>query len=136
MITRVPTWHEMMHPGMHKIHGMDGSVWHVFFGNCPDVGHPHDHPWTFRSEIIFGGYVEEVYDPATGARQVFHRRPGDSFMVPATKVHKIIDYPEGNALTRIWPEEGEQKWGFWRWENGFPERRDFDGDWQKVNFDA
>lgn len=128
------TWYEMMHAGMHKIHGMDGTVWHIFFGNKPDLGDPHDHPWPFRSEIIFGGYVEEVFDPQTGARQVFHRKVGHVFDVGVDTIHKIVDFPEGHAITRIWPGNFVRPSGFWRWAEGKSYRRPHDADWAEVPF--
>lgn len=119
--------YERMHDGMHKIHADDGSVWHVF--NALDGGDPHDHPWSFTSEVHYGGYVEAVYDPDTGETVELTRSEGDVFRVDATHVHKIIHLPRGLCITQIRPEQHVQTPGFWRWEGGMAFRRDWNGDW-------
>ena len=56
-----------------------------------DVGvDPHDHPWPFITFVLAGGYVEEIYDPASGrARGIAVRRLGDVVLHGARHTHRI-----------------------------------------------
>lgn len=94
---------EEMGPHMMKFHvgGMPfPAVFHRF--TAPDLGDPHDHPWSFRSIILHGGYVEEVF-ALDGTSERIHRRVGDSFVVPAEHIHRLIDLPAGECWTFIMP---------------------------------
>ena len=84
----------------------------------PDHGDPHDHPWPFRSVILSGGYVEEVYHPQKGLVGTLERKPGDSFLIGAKHIHRIVSLPEGECWTLIMPGEHQQTSGFWRFDNG------------------
>ncbi len=112
---------EHMSPIFTKWHIPGPGVLHRF--TAPDEGPPHDHPWGFWSTIIVGGYVEEVFDPMTGAATESVRRPGDRFYVPATHIHRIVDLLESDSLdgdcwTFIEPGPHERTSGFWRWDDG------------------
>lgn len=41
-----------------------------------DRGPPHSHPWKFRSVILHGSYVEEIYHPKKGLVRTFERKQG------------------------------------------------------------
>lgn len=110
---------ERMWDGMQKWHVgglMGAAVFHEF--TQPDMGDPHDHPWPFQSIILFGGYVEQVYNPLTGLSWPVHRKPGDSFHVEATHVHRITELPLGTCQTLILPAASP-----WR-KSGFYQFRD------------
>lgn len=92
------------HPVMHRF-------------DAPDRGDPHDHPWTFRSIILHGGYVEEVFDLATGASRLVHRYPGDSFIAEAAHVHRIVELMDGECWTLILPHAAERKPGFYQFRD-------------------
>lgn len=89
------------HPVMHRF-------------DAPDHGDAHDHPWAFRSIILHGGYVEEVFDLTTGRSEFIHRKPGDSFVNAADHVHRIVDLPEGECWTMILPNAWERTPGFYQ----------------------
>jgi hypothetical protein len=100
-------------------HHMDHNlVFHQMLG--PDVGDPHDHPWSFETTILRGGYAEEIYFPNSGGRgwsmTVAHRRPGDRFRVDARTIHRIIDLPEGECWTMVTPQPAEREWKYWRFD--------------------
>ena len=111
--------HEPMGPQFDKWHveGMPRSaVLHRF--TAPDNGPAHDHPFSFHSFVLSGGYVEEVFDRETGSSQLINRTPGESFYIEATHIHRIVHLPDGECWTIIIPYEWEQKSGFWEFREG------------------
>jgi hypothetical protein len=81
----------------------------------------HNHPWDFASEILDGGYVEQVFFPRdweyprknAGLRYEFrHRRRGDKFFNPAEHTHKVTLTGPTWTLVTAWP--ARQEWGFWK----------------------
>lgn len=96
------------------------AVLHRF--TSPDHGDPHDHPFSADSLIISGGYVEEIY-ALDGTMTVEHRRPGDVVHIPAGKIHRIIELPEGDCLTLFVPGPHERTSGFYRWDEAGPLHR-------------
>ena len=101
---------ERMNDGFVKYH--DVGLLHVF--TQPDHGPHHDHPWSFDSEVILGGYVEEVLDPATGQVRPVTRLAGDKFHVEATHAHRIVRLIGGSCATIVEPGPWERVSGFWR----------------------
>lgn len=107
---------EILGPHFLKVHGPDGPL-HLF--SQPDTGPAHDHPFSFTSHIVAGGYEEEEYQPQPdgSVRVVVHqRRPGTSHRVLASTVHRITHLPAGFCLTKIEPGEKEQEPGFFRFD--------------------
>lgn len=100
---------------------------------APDLGLPHCHPWSFRSLIIRGSYVEEVYAPDGSTTLVTHNQ-GDSFVIAAEHIHRIVELPEGEAWTFIVPEGPVGRtWGYWRWKDGQAFKKDHNGRrWRPV----
>lgn len=94
------------------------AVIHKFTG--VDQGDPHDHPFTFRSFVLKGGYVERRYSIKTICDvnfvepETIQRAPGDSFMVQADTIHEVIHLPDGECWTLILPEKWEKKPGFYK----------------------
>ena len=87
-----------------------------------DKGDAHDHPFNFRTHILYGSYVEMRYfinpDGSWYARS-FHRKEGDSFIVGADCIHRIIELPEGACYTMIRPMEWNKQPCFYRFtDNG------------------
>lgn len=71
-----------------------------------DDGALHDHPWSFRSNIVSGGYVEEL----PGGRRI-ERKCGDVFNRKATDLHRVVDVqPDTWTLVLTGPKE--RSWGF------------------------
>lgn len=121
---------EVMSDGFSKWHLRDGLVLHRF--TAPDDGEPHDHPWAFTTQILSGGYVEEVYSlmPEGGWTMSLHYRwPGETHRVEAQTIHRIVSLPEGECWTLIRPEAWEQQPGFWRLRHGVAERRVWNEGW-------
>lgn len=84
-----------------------------------DQGDAHDHSFSFTSTILYGGYIEEVsFMNETGlwCFKTIHRKPGDTFRVEATCIHKIIELPHGECYTIILPEAKVRETHFWRFD--------------------
>lgn len=121
---------EPMSSAFTKWHLDAPAVLHRF--TAPDSGDPHDHPFGFTTQILSGGYVEEVYTlTADGGWSVslHHRWPGTSHHVEATTVHRIVALPQGECWTVIRPGPWERKSGFWRVVDGRAQFRAWDEPW-------
>jgi len=98
----------------HHIEGLPfPCAFHHFTGT--DKGGPHDHPWSFRSYIMQGGYIERVYQP-DGKFEDIKREPGTSFNLPAEHIHEIIELPQGECWTLVIPGPLEREWKFWEFD--------------------
>ena len=84
----------------------------------PDKGYPHDHPFGFQSHVLKGSYIERIYCRYKLTFLDVTRKAGDSFFVPATHIHQIIDLPDGECYTIITPLHKERESGFWKFEDG------------------
>lgn len=106
---------ERMSEAMLKTH-IEGlrvpAVFHTF--TDIDRGDPHDHPFSFRSVIISGGYIEEVFHPSGWSELVRHE-PGDSFVIEPDHIHRIVELLDGLCETLIFPlGPKEREPGFYR----------------------
>ena len=85
----------------------------------------HDHPWTFISLILKGGYyevTEEIVPGVISKQFVFNwRAPGSLLYRPAEFKHRVVLQQLNNGLKR-WLEPSwslilvfrrRRKWGFW-----------------------
>ncbi len=90
------------------------AVIHKFTGR--DVGEPHDHPFTFRTFVLKGGYVERRFHIINGkpVTSTIERKVGDSFIVSAQTIHQIIELLDKESWTMILPERWEQNWSFYQ----------------------
>lgn len=84
---------------------------------------PHDHPMSFWSFIVRGGYTEVVYhDLGLAAHGPYRRCLFSLHKMPRTWAHKITDIRPG-TVTLLLGGPRRQKWGFWtaqgwaRWED-------------------
>ena len=107
---------ERMSRAFTKYHLDDGRALHRFRAEEPDAD-PHDHPWSFRTEILAGGYVEEVFRIAPDGgwhSECVRRDPGTVHDVAADHIHRIVALPRRECWTLIaWgPHERETR--FWR----------------------
>ena len=93
-------------------------VVHEFLG--PDLGPPHDHPWGFQSLIVEGGYVEETYTVDGGRGPDREHRKGETFIVEATHIHRVVRLLDDKCWTIILPfiEDEPRRFGFWHFQNG------------------
>lgn len=118
---------ESMNRGFHKVHVHNAPpdfILHQF--TEPDNGDPHDHPFDINVTILQGGYIEWRYDPVTGASEEIERNPGDSFVIPATAVHRIVRLLDGQCWTLATYGPKVQEPGFWQWDHGGAMRRQHD----------
>lgn len=112
---------EVMGPHFTKYH-IEGlpvpAVLHHIAQAEPEAD-PHDHPWGFTSFVIAGGYEEQIFD-SNGDFYYAARRPGDTFDIAASHIHRITYlFSGGPCWSLILPGSPERKPGFYRWdENG------------------
>ena len=110
---------EHMSHAFTKYHLSDGRALHRFRSGEPHAD-PHDHPWLFETEILDGGYVEEVFhiDPAGGWRsELVHRAPYTAHQVEAPHIHRIVELPQRDCWTLIRAGRHEREVCFWRFGN-------------------
>lgn len=72
----------------------------------------HNHPFTFTTLILLGGYTEERLMP-TGEIRRFTHKQGDVVSVRSDEFHRIIDL-NGTTLTLVVMSPSFQPWGFLR----------------------
>lgn len=107
---------ERMSPAFVKYHLDDGRALHRFSRPEPWAD-PHDHPWSFETEIVAGGYVEEVFtiDDDGGWRStLIDRAPGTVHRIEATHIHRIVELPAGDCWTLVRAGAHERVTMFWR----------------------
>ena len=100
---------ERMSPAFSKFHLDDGRALHRFMRPEPHAD-PHDHPWGFETEILAGGYVEEVFratEDGGWRAELVHRHPFTTHHIPAAHIHRKCW-----TLGRAGPWEREVH--FWR----------------------
>jgi len=66
----------------------------------------HDHPWSFLTVILWGGYEERVGD------RTFIRRPGYVGYRPRTFEHAITRLLLDKAITLVFRGPNHESWGF------------------------
>ncbi len=86
-----------------KYHLDDGRALHRFKAEEPQAT-PHDHPWSFDTEILDGGYVEEAFCLTPGGgwcSALVYRIPGETYHVQANHIHRIVELPTGECWTLV-----------------------------------
>ena len=107
---------ERMSPSFAKYHLDDGRILHRFTREEPNAA-PHDHPWSFETVILAGGYVEEVFriEPDGGWSSALVRRlPGTRHRIAADHIHRIVQLPSGECWTLVTAGRSEREVRFWR----------------------
>jgi hypothetical protein len=66
----------------------------------------HNHPWSFLTIILRGGYEEQVGD------KTFVRRPGYVGYRPRGFEHRITRLLQKNAVTLVFRGPNHESWGF------------------------
>lgn len=91
----------------------------------PDEPDPHDHPWTFTSLILDGGYSETVYpDKFNGQRSFSRVRPRFSFARTSLSAAHRVTLTYGPVWTLVFTgPERNPEWGFYRNGNYVPWRQ-------------
>jgi hypothetical protein len=118
---------ERMSDAMVKYHleGLPRSVvMHRF--TEPDHGPFHDHPFHMRSTIVSGGYTEEVLDVETGEVKLKSHYEGETFIIFAHHIHRIVELHDSEVWTMISPYTHQRKSGFYEWRDGKPYHRFWD----------
>jgi hypothetical protein len=87
---------------------------HKFLKSDPDV--PHDHPWSYATLIIKGGYYEWIPKINTlgqkfGEYRVW-RGPGHFRVCSPDSFHRIELHPDVTAWTLFMPGIHKRDWGF------------------------
>jgi hypothetical protein len=112
---------EVMGDHFRKLHLQPGAGKHVTLHHFtgPDEGDPHDHPYSFTTLVLSGGYVEEVWTPKYGDgyrggpswhKALHFRAPGESHTVRSTDVHRIVSLPAGECVTAVvWHDRAEER---------------------------
>lgn len=77
------------------LHQLNAPQWH------PEC---HDHPWSFVTLILWGGYEEKVNG------QLFWRDPGEIHYRPAEFSHNVRT--KGTAWSVIFTTAKKRDWGF------------------------
>lgn len=70
----------------------------------------HDHPWSFTTLILAGGYVEETRR-GDSIRWQLHR-PGELLHRPAPWAHRLILDMDRPAWTLVFVGPRKRRWGF------------------------
>lgn len=105
-----------MSPAFIKYHLDDGRALHRFVRPEPHAD-PHDHPWSFDTTILSGGYVEEVFTfrPDGGWQSALvERLPGSCHWIEASHIHRIVALPHEESWTIIRAGPRERRTLFWR----------------------
>lgn len=125
---------ERMSRAFTKYHLSDGRVLHRFQAGEPNAD-PHDHPWGFETEIVDGGYVEEVFhiraDGGWESRLV-HRAPGTVHRVEAAHIHRIVELPQRECWTIVRAGPNERVTRFWRFGHDIRSRAWHERKWTRF----
>lgn len=122
---------ERMSQEFAKYHLGDGRAIHHF--TAPDIGGPHDHPWPFMSEVLFGGYTEKHwFRDKEGVWRYEHieRVTGEVFHIDATHIHEIVSLTSGYCLTVVTAGPHSRETRFWRFDKGAAQSRH----WQNYDW--
>lgn len=82
----------------------------------PDLdADPHDHPWSFISIVLQGGYTEELHPIPNVLRDEKRRQTWRRFSIHRMNTytaHRIIDLKGGHTKTLILVGPRRSNWGF------------------------
>lgn len=122
-------------PNMTKYHFQQSGIPAMHHMRSADPnGEPHDHPFGFVSFVLFGGYVERSFN-LDGTNELIEHRKGESFYVPATRIHVIHELLDFECWTITLPGEWEQEWGMWQFREDAAYKRFHNSEfWNKVDY--
>ncbi len=99
-----------------------GGFVYLHFFHRGDVDRElHSHPWSGRSVILAGGYVEERREGEEGAYRVVSRtyRPGETSGLAADTFHRVdLLEPARGCWTLFTTGPKAASWGFWDRDSG------------------
>jgi hypothetical protein len=103
--------------------------------SAPDPGPDlHDHPWSFVSLILWGGYVERRtkirdvlrWGSLGAARGRYSRLPLSLRPMPRTECHRIIGLLRSTSWSLVIHGPRRQRWGFYT-PDGFVDWEAYEG---------
>jgi len=106
---------EKMNDTFTKYHLGNNRVLHHF--TAANDEHFHDHPWSFRTSILAGGYVEVIGEPredGTMTLTTIERLAGTTHEVKASTIHKLTRLITSDCWTLIEPGPKERESGFYK----------------------
>lgn len=119
---------EVMSPFFRKIHLGDGRALHHF--TAADEGDEwHDHPWGFTSEVLHGGYEEQIIRPDMFWAVDINRLPGITHTVPAVRIHRITRLLADDCWTLVTAGPVERDVCFYRHRDGQLQSRLWNEGW-------
>lgn len=81
---------------------------------------PHDHPMSFWSFIVRGGYIEKIYvDMGLAGSSPIRRNRFSGHFMPRRLAHMITKIDAG-TITLLLGGPRKQKWGFWTSQGWVP----------------
>jgi hypothetical protein len=100
----------------------DGSTIKMNWWHLPDVvggrKRPHNHPWSFDSDVLHGGFTEERYTPVDSKPGYFSvttltHKAGDKYTLRADEFH-VVTAVEPGTVTRMTCGKAapENEWGY------------------------
>lgn len=93
-----------------QLFGIAARVHHIL--RSDEGRDPHDHPWSYLTVILMGGYFEERFDDEGRFVSVRWHGPGSVLWRPANSWHKLI-VPQGQtAWTLFITGRKQATWGF------------------------
>ncbi len=104
----------------YKLHDFEDGrhVYLHFFHRSDEDRELHNHPWSGKSLILTGGYLEErrLEDDRIG---YFTYAPGSVSILAPQTFHRVdLIQPETGCWTLFLTGAKEQSWGFWNRDSG------------------
>lgn len=110
------------------------AVMHRFTDAKDEVA--HDHPFDFRSTVLHGGYIEGIYTINEDGSWSYirkERKKGDSFLVKASTIHKILYLTAKECYTIIQPEPKVQDSSFFKFnKDGIMVKKWFEKEFREL----
>lgn len=120
---------EVMNAFFTKIHLGDGRAVHHF--TAADEGDEfHDHPWNFTTEILHGGYAEDVVIDTDRFTVIERRRtPNTMHHVESWHIHRITSLFADDCWTLVTAGPIERDVRFYRFRDGQLQSRLWNEGW-------
>jgi hypothetical protein len=74
---------------------------------------PHDHPWSFLTTILWGGYVEAIYNRIDPTPRRHWATMGSVLFRRAEHIHQIETLKSKQTWTLVIAGPQRRVWGFW-----------------------
>ncbi|HTE21730.1 MAG TPA: hypothetical protein VK674_01670 [Candidatus Limnocylindria bacterium] len=113
------------------------NVWQEPDRRVEGVETPHNHPWPFEADVLFGAYVEQRYwkNLSGGvSSEIVEHKEGDTNVVGMDIYHEVIDVVPG-TLTHMKCVGQPEPWGYLdvdsgeTWDSNDPTRVTYDSNY-------